>query len=526
MSEADGTVAASALHERFQRLLRGQRPIVASHRGPVTFQDGPSGCTVQPGAGGLAGALRALSRHVPWSWVACAMTQADRSLARRGQPLNLDGETYRLRLVDLPPRVHQLHYEVFSNPLLWFVQHGLAEQLQTRDEAAILEAWSDGYLPANARIAEAIAAEAAEPGRAPLVLIHDYQLYLVPALLRRLRQDLIVHHFVHIPWPEPDAWSILPASIRRALLAGLLGADIIGFQTWTDVCCFLACCRAWLGAEVDERDGLVRWRSAATRVRAYPISVDVGGLQRLLSTPRVRADQERLRPLIPERAIVRVDRLDPSKNIPRGFAAFERLLAEHPAWRERVVFLSFLVPSRSSIPEYRALADEVMHQVAAINQRFGSGSWQPIHLFYDHNREQALAGLSLADVVLVNSLADGMNLVAKEAAVVSERDAVLVLSTRAGAFEELWPASIGIDPLDTASTAAALHRALSLPPVERRARASLLRRIVARHDLTRWMVQQLDDLAPLLADRAAEPALPATGARGAEPLARSFVAVR
>ncbi|MDP8921874.1 MAG: trehalose-6-phosphate synthase, partial [Chloroflexota bacterium] len=460
-----GTIISgvSDLRRAARDLFGSRQPVVVSHRGPVTYDVTPDGLQARAGAGGLAGALRSLSDHVPLTWASCAMSEGDRLAAAAGGA-DAPADASRLRLAVLPERVYQLHYEVASNPILWFVQHRIAEALAPGRDDEIEEAWEEGYRPANARLAATVADELDRPDTAPVVFVHDYQLYLLPGILRRLWPRLTISHFVHIPWPTPEAWEVLPLYIRREIVASLAAADIVGFQTRRDVAAFLACCRAWLpDARVDASTSSVAVGARRAHVRAYPISVDVDGVRALTADPSFLAHRARFAAADTERTIVRVDRLDPTKNVVRGFRAFERLLECRPEWRERVTFRSFLVPSRSTIPEYRRLAGEVFALVDRINLRFGTPAWQPIRLAYEHDREQALAGLSLADVMLVNPVADGMNLVAKEGAIVNDRDGVLVLSTTAGAYEELGPACLGVDPLDVAGTADALARALTMP---------------------------------------------------------------
>jgi trehalose 6-phosphate synthase len=242
-------------------------------------------------------------------------------------------------------------------------------------------------------------------------------------------------------------------------------------------------------------------------VRSGAISVDPHYLQQEAASPEAQAYVKKLETLAGERTIVRVDRVDPSKNVLGGFQAFDLLLRRHPELRGRVKFLAFLVPSRTGIPEYRRYKDRVFRLVDHINARHGDESWRPIEVFYDNNFQQALAGMTLYDVLLVNSLADGMNLVAKEGPVVNQRDGVLVLSTRAGAFQELGEGALPVNPQDVKSTAEALWQALEMPASERRQRASLLRAAIAERPLLTWMSEQLEELREVAVGAAAEPEL-------------------
>jgi trehalose 6-phosphate synthase len=241
----------------------------------------------------------------------------------------------------------------------------------------------------------------------------------------------------------------------------------------------------------------VRRRRRTTHVRFYPISIDVEATQRIAFSRAARRRADQLLGGARERIIVRVDRLEPSKNILRGFLAYEALLQRQPRLRGGISFLAFLVPSRTGLREYGHYGRMVQSAVDRINARFGRAGWRPVQLFYENDYAQALAGLSIADVVLVNPLVDGMNLVAKEAAVVSQRAAALVLSETAGAFDQMAEGALAVAPADVVGTADALAQALAMPLEERRRRLARLRHGVEREDITWWLRRQLEDLAEL-----------------------------
>ena len=478
---ADGTEACSEL-------------VVVSQRGPLQFSlDPEAGLQVEPSAGGLASALGTLANQRPMRWVAAAMTEADRVAAKRSRVWR-HGET-ELQLVALPPAVEDLHYGCFANPLLWFVQHNIAERIERpRTPEVIWQAWNGGYRPANAFIAQA-AARAASTLH-PAFLVQDYHLYLAPRILRQLLPEARIAHFIHIPWPEPSRWTALPREIVRSILHGLLGADLIGFQTAADVERFQATCRAYCGDLVVDRQGsLTLYGDTSTQVRHYPITVNVPDLICASTFPEAQRWWCWFLQAQTDQTIVRVDRLDPAKNIVTGFEAFALLLQREPALRGRVRFLAHLVPSRTELPEYQAEAARAMAAADSVNTRFGTKTWQPVEIVYEQNRPRALAELCLYDVLLVNSLSDGMNLVAKEGAALNSRDGVLVLSRQTGAWDELGQWALGIEPGDVDGTAAALSRALHMSRSERHRRREGLRASVAHTSLDRWLRSQLDDLA-------------------------------
>ena len=503
-------------------ILQGRRLVLASNRGPVEFQWAKRGrLEAQRGSGGVVTALSALSRHLQLSWVASALTEGDRAVGLghlvERLPAAGDGSDVRLRFVVHPPEQYELYYNVFANPILWFVQHGLQALLPHSDFPSLTTlAWSQGYRPVNRAFAEAVLEELARDDVAPVAMLHDYQLYLAADYIRQRAPAVLLQQFIHIPWPEPAAWEALPAAIVRAICRGLLANDIVGFQTKRDGRNFLATCRELLPeARVDGGGGVVGYAGRRTYVRAYPISVDVAALRKTAASAPVAEYERRLRPLCGEQTIVRVDRLDPSKNVLSGFRAYARLLEARPDLHGRVKFLAFLVPSRTGIPQYKQHAQEVFAEVEAINVAYSRDGWRPIEVFYENNYQQAIAGMRLYDVLMVNSALDGMNLVSKEGPIVNTRDGVLVLSRGAGSYEELAPGALGVEPYDVEGTARALARALAMPAGERRARSLALRRSIEDNDVADWLQAQLADLSLVAKAGAVAAGLEAALARSA-----------
>jgi len=474
------------------------RLILVSNRGPVEhWFDDSQRIRRREAAGGVASALGAVAKRSPVTWLAAAASEADKAVAILGGKVRIASDS-ELRLLELPPAAYEHFYQSFCNPILWFVQHSLGHLLDRRDLASeALASWHAGYLPVNRRFAEAAIEEIPGDGSSAQVMLHDYHLYLAPRFIRASRPQAALQHFVHIPWPAPSDWRHLPSFLVRRLCGAMLANDSIVFQTEAFVENFMATCDAYLGgrAVVRERYGSIQFLGHTAHVTSNPVSVDVDELKALRSTPQWQEYRRALTAPPGVKTIVRVDRLDPSKNVERGFEAFELLLKRNPGLRGRVRFLAFLVPSRCGVPEYASYAKRVFDRVNAINAVYGNPEWTPVTLFYEHNRTQALAGLSLYDVLLVNSLADGMNLVSKEGPVVNANDGVLVLSEAAGSFEELRHGAIAIDPYDVGGTADALRAALSMEPVERRIRQQALRDAICAHQITDWLRQQLKDLS-------------------------------
>lgn len=494
-----------------------ERLILVSNRGPAEHCASANGRMEQQcNAGGVATVLEALAPRWPVTWIASAADPADHLLAADGATIPLGNER-RLRLVAPPREAYDLFYGTFCNPILWFVQHAMTDRLDARDiDSDAVDAWQRGYVPVNQSFAEAVIDELdSRPGRA-LVMLHDYHLYAAPLFIRNRRPDARLQHFVHIPWPEPATWRVLREPIVQSICEGLLANDSVVFQTEAYARNFVETCRAYLqDVAVDAGGGLLSHAGQTTRVWANPVSVDIWELRRELSSPEAERYREKL--LAPDgmRTIVRVDRLDPSKNAAAGFRAFGRLLERHPEWVGKARFLAFLVPSRSAIPEYQRYAKEVFAAADEVNARFGTPDWTPICAFHEHNRLQALVAMSMYDVLLVNPVLDGMNLVAKEGPAVNTKNGVLVLSETAGSHDELRAGALSLRPNDIEGTAVALDRALRMPVEERRERMQRLREAIIRHDLRRWFRLLLEDLehTPVTSLPAGAPSLSAYGPR-------------
>lgn len=510
-----------------QLLGEGGRLFVVSNRGPVTFTEDPAaeaGLDAARGSGGLVTALADLGRHAPVTWVACALTEADRRVAgdlrdlddsrvgvrgRAANPLErrlrellratVPGQDLRLRYEALPADVYEGYYEVFANPFLWFLQHQMyGLPYEPIVDRRLMEAWRTGYRPANRLLADA-AVDAARDVQRPVFLLQDYHLYLAAERIRARRPDATILHFTHIPWPPAGIWQMIPQSVRRAVCEGLLASDIVGLQTDRYASHFLDTVASFVrDARVDPDGRTVRWRNRRIRVRSYPISVDPDALAAFASSPavedRVARIRERLHRCGDPTLIVRADRIEPSKNALRGFLAFEDLLRRRPELRRRVRFLAVQAHTRASLPEYARYASAVREVVARING-LQEPDEQPIWIYDGSDYAMAIAALRLADVALVNPVVDGMNLVAKEVVLVGERDPVLILSETAGAAEQLAQDALTVAPADVLGTSEQLEHALAMSREERHGRLRRLRQSVRDEDIAWWLSRQLRDLS-------------------------------
>ncbi|MBM3939868.1 MAG: trehalose-6-phosphate synthase [SAR202 cluster bacterium] len=488
-------------------LLRDHRLILASNRGPMEYHISPETHEPQPrrGSGGVVTALSSLTNYVDFTWIASVMGEGDRRVAEMhaGKAIRspLPGQRVSVRFVNTARRTYHKYYNIVCNPLLWFLQHYMWSSPYTpRVDAAIYDAWETGYVTVNREFADAIIDEARQSGRRALIMVHDYQLYLVPGMVREKLPDAHIQHFLHIPWPASSYWELLPRYTRVSICESLCNADIVGFQASRDVRAFLDSCNTFLPeSRVDYAAGVVHYRGRATQVRAYPISIDVDEVRQIALSPRAEEYDHRLRPALGKQTIIRVDRAEPSKNIVRGFQAYDVMLERHPELRGNVRFLAFLVPSRTHIRQYQRYVEEIEEAIKQTNSRFSTPTWQPVQVYFENNYVQAIAAMRLYDVLIVNAVIDGMNLVAKEGPVVNTKDGVLILSESTGAHEQLQVGALSVAAADVEGTARAIYRALTMTPAERTERAGRLRSTIEREDITHWLYAQLHDVRALTA---------------------------
>lgn len=489
------------------QLIHSRRLIIASNRGPVEYQLAQDKTLkARRGAGGMVTALIDVGNQMDVTWVAMTMTEGDRQAAKQAQQHGgllqspLADQKMHLHYVAIAKEAYRKHYEKISNELLWFLQHYMYDPTQDASSTKKLQdAWENGYMVANQAIAQAVNAEIERDQTVPVVMLQDYHLYLAPAMIRQRHPTVVMQHFIHIPWPDVRCWHFLPSKIAQAIYQGLVGNDIIGFQTERDARNFLEGARTLLdGAVVDFEEGAIWWKGHRTQTRSYPISISINEERKGVNSAAGRRAAEEIKPLLCEHTIVRVDRIEPTKNIIRGFQAYSQVLEKYPELHGKVVFLAFLVPSRQSLSMYRRFDADVRSLIDNINHTYGTENWMPIKAFFGNDRLRALAAMQFYDVLLVNPIIDGMNLVAKEGAIVNQCDGVIVLSRTAGAFQQLAKGSIPTSPVDVEETAEALYDALMLSPDERKIKATTARQAVERSDLTAWITGQIHDINDLL----------------------------
>jgi trehalose 6-phosphate synthase len=453
-------------------------------------------------------------------WVCAAASHADTLVAaeHEGHPVEIAfspemhivdddtplGPTLNVRYVEVDRARHEMFYTQIANPLLWFVQHGLYGMATQPDiTAETHKAYDEGYVSVNEMFADAVAEEVERRDGRAIVMLQDYHFYLVGERVRERCPDVVMSHFVHIPWPGPDGWRMLPVQMRDGILRGLLGCDVVAFHTRRSARNFLSCAQEMLDLPVDFRAGTVQVGDRTVAARAYPISVDVDAVEKLAASEEVA---ERRAALVAQyleedgRLIVRVDRTDPSKNIVRGFRAFGLMLDQHPELRGKVTFLAALMPSRQDVPEYADYLAQVGGVVAEVNARHHGDGWQPIDMRLQEDMAFAVAAYQIADVLVVNSVNDGMNLVAKEAVLANQRDGVLLLSENTGAHEELGDFALTVHPFDLQQQADAMFEALTMDRQRRHVLLTAAADRVRSNDVEQWLRSQLADLDALERD--------------------------
>jgi trehalose 6-phosphate synthase len=453
--------------------------VIVSNRGPLSFHFDDGRPVAGPTAGGLAGSLHPLVTGTGATWVACALGDADRMAVSEGL---VTEPGLRIELLEPAPDLYQMAYDVVSNATLWFCHHHLFDAARRpRSDEHWGEAW-EAYREYNRLFADRVAEVAPDGGR---VLVHDYHLSLLGSELVRRRPDLRTVHFTHTPFADPAALRMLPVSVAKELLAGMAGFHARGFHCDRWAAGYRACQRELGTGLIAVGEGTSTFTSALTP--------DPEQLAETAARPEVKQALVALEEAIggaDRKVVVRVDRMELSKNLLRGFWAFEELLEQRPEWRERVVFLAMAYPSRQGLAEYLAYQNEVESTVARINEQWATPGWTPIVLLVDDDYLRSVAALTRYDVLLVNPIRDGLNLVCKEGPLVNTRNGVVALSREAGAFQELWPGVLEVNPFDVGGTVSVLAQALDMDDGERAAMAKTLRDIVVNRPPAAW----LDDL--------------------------------
>jgi trehalose 6-phosphate synthase len=404
------------------------------------------------------------------------MSDADRMAAEVGL---MTERGLGLVMVEADSETYQMAYNVVSNATLWFAHHHLFDApRRPKMDRRFAEAW-DAYRDLNRLFADSVSGAAADSA---VVLVQDYHLTLVPGMLAKTRPDLSVVHFSHTPFADPAVMRMLPTAVVKELLEGMAGSRSCGFHSGRWQSAFVACCK----------DAGV----AVPATFVSPLAPEPSQLAERIGAPGVASAAKRLSDLVGDcTAIVKVDRVEPSKNLLRGFWAMDELLRIRPDLRGRVILLALAYASRQDLPEYLAYGTEVELAAKRVNETWATEDWSPVVLEVADDPDRSLAALTMYDVLLINPLRDGLNLVAKEGPIVNTKDGVLLLSREAGAFDELAGPAIGLNPFDVSETASVLAQALDMPAQERGDRAVELKALATKRAPADWLTDQLSAAA-------------------------------
>ncbi|SHG62289.1 trehalose 6-phosphate synthase [Jatrophihabitans endophyticus] len=465
--------------------------LVASNRGPLSIVagEGSDDDEVRRGSGGLVSGMQAaLSASPDAVWVSAAMNDRERVLARRspGGRISevpfvaeaLHGD-FDVRMLPIDGTTFRNAYNAIANSTLWFALHRLYDlPTQPIYDASWRRQWAS-YVRFNQAFADALA-EAAAPGAH--VMVQDYHLFLVPRMLRRQREDVRIGFFTHTPWVNPADFGVLPDDVQREIVDGMLGADVLGFHTERWAGLFRETAQSVLGVD-------------APGVRVFPLGTDPDEMHEQAGRRAVDSQLRLLEETVGDRLLIgRIDRTELSKNVYRGLLAYREVLRTRPEWRGRVVHAVFNNPSREDVPAYREYTARIERLAEEIVDEFETDDWTPLLFEISEEYASALAIMRRCDVVFVNSIRDGMNLVVLEELVLSERDPSVVLSRETGAAEILGDDALLVNPFDVSGTAQALVEALIMPREERAARAERMRAAAVALPPVAWFQAQLDEL--------------------------------
>jgi len=487
--------------------IQDKEIIVASNRGPVLFKKDENGkIELIRGAGGIVGSMIPFMQRTHGTWVSSAIGECDHHMDNMYQgkvPIPLEDPEYYVQFIKTEEDTYNGFNGKFANPLLWFIHHSMWNPPYSPcADDELHQAW-DSYQYVNSRFADAIGEDVRTSQKTPIGMLEDYHIYLTPKLIRKQHPDVLMSQFVHIPFPPPEIFQQLPNHMQIEILESILTNDVLGFHIPRYKNNFFQTIRHILPhALVDEVVGEIVYNGHVCRVRTYPISIDAETIQNHAQDPKVIFKEKEVDEIVGDcKLIYRTDRADLSKNIIRGFQAYDMFLDKYPEWKEKVKFIATLMPSRQDIRIYREYTDNIRELVREINEKHATPDWEPIKYICRGDYDLVIALLKRYDVLMVNPILDGMNIVAKEGSVVNENNGVLILSTGAGCYEELKEGAICINPYDIRQTAESIDAALLMDETAKKELITEARAAVARNDLNRWVSDQLQDLEIVMQER-------------------------
>ncbi len=489
--------------------LQDKEIIVASNRGPVLFKrDGEGRLELIRGLGGIVGSMIPFMQRTHAKWVSSAIGECDEYINDKYDgkvPIPLEDPEYYLQFIKTDDEIFNRFNGKFANPLLWFIHHSMWNPPYSpcADEE-LHQAW-DSYKHVNIKFAEAIREDITMSNKTPIVMLQDYHIYLTPKIIREQHPDVLMSQFVHIPFPAPETFQQLPNHMQIEILEGMLTNDVLGFHIPRYMNNFFQTVKFILpNAIVNETVGDIIYNGHICHVRTYPISVDIETLQTLAKSPNVIDKEAEVDEMVGNcKLIYRTDRADLSKNIIRGFQAYDLFLEKYPEWKEKVKFIATLVATRQDIKVYREYTDKIRKIVKKINEKHATPDWEPIKYICKGDYDLVIALMKKYDVLMVNPIIDGMNIVAKEGSIVNENNGALVLSTGAGCYEELKDGAICINPYDLRQTAESINNALLMDEETKAEMIKEAKASIERNDLNKWISDQLRDIETVMYEKQA-----------------------
>ncbi|HML06154.1 MAG TPA: trehalose-6-phosphate synthase [Methanobacterium sp.] len=455
---------------------------------------------MKKGAGGIVPTLFPIMENANGIWIASAMTTSDIEMADKYQnkiPIPLENPKFRAHLIKLNTEKYDEFYNTFINSLLWFIHHYMWNLAYTPEINEDTHKSWQSYEYVNQKFAEKIIEEINSSNKEPIVMLQDIHLQTCPSYIRKNFEEVVLSQFIHIPWPQPDYFGILPEYMQKSIIEGLLANDIIGFHIKKYVKNFLMLCEKYAD-EVDFKNNIVHYNGRKINVNNYPISVDILGLKKLAKTDEVLKNEEYVKKIKDNNFLIyRTERTDLSKNILRGFKAYDLFLRKHPEFQEKVTFFITGMSTRENVKEYLDYKIKVNDIITEINKKYSKNGWKPIVSHFNAEYSMVTAALKNYDCLLVNSIHDGMNIVPKEGAVLNENNGVLILSETTGAYDELKEYSININALDISKTADAIYKAVMMEQNERKKRLKGLKEIINQYDVYNWIGEQFNDIQKL-----------------------------
>lgn len=474
--------------------------IVASNRGALNFEHKNGKIVAKRGAGGLVTALTTAIEAYDNLWISTTMNDADRSVAKNNTPYILPTKHGKLKLKFVAPgkNDYKAYYKIISNQLLWFCYHYLWKLSSLPSIGKeYLKAW-ESYEKVNKMFARAILEESARSSKKNMVFLQDYHLLTTAKYIREADPQLLVSHFSHTAWPQPDYLSILPREIVNSIFAGMLSCNLLGFQSEHYKNNFLLCCKSFTDNKIDWDKGLVYAGGRTVKCISFPISIDCDSLYAQARSEKVLKLQKKLEDKFRgKKILLRIERSDPIKNTLRGIQAYDRLLEKYPELKEKVVYLCLLYSSRSDIREYRNYHKKVEKLIGKINEKYGEDKWMPVYYDCQDNYDRALASLKIYDVLVVNSIYDGMNLISKEGPLINENSGVLILSENTGSFSELGKFVLAVNPFDIEETAGKMYEGLAMSKKNKEKLQREIKKVIHKNTAKDWLQKQIDELLNL-----------------------------